>query len=50
MGHTQSCNPGELGAKSTAKEVVEKYGTGEYLKGKTAVVTGISVLYIIIIY
>src|SRR5690349_10858952 len=29
-----------LGAKSTAKEVIEKFGKGQYLTGITAVVTG----------
>ena len=29
-----------LGAKTTAKEVVEKYGKGQYLAGITAIVTG----------
>ena len=29
-----------LGVKSTAKEVVDLFGEGEYLKGKTAIVTG----------
>lgn len=31
---------GTCNAKSTAKEVIEAYGEGSYLAGKTAVVTG----------
>lgn len=29
-----------LGAKSTALDVIQHYGVGKYLDGKTAVVTG----------
>lgn len=29
-----------LGKKSTAKEVLDAFGTGKYLDGKTAIVTG----------
>jgi hypothetical protein len=32
--------PKQLGAKTTAKEVIERFGEGEYLAGKTAIVTG----------
>jgi hypothetical protein len=33
-------NTNELGKSSTARQVVEKYGEGLYLTGKTAIVTG----------
>jgi hypothetical protein len=33
-------NSGALGAKTTAKEVIECCGKGKYLNGKTALVTG----------
>jgi len=39
MGNSQASD-GTLGAKSTAKQVVEKFGKDDYLKGTTAVVTG----------
>ena len=39
MGNTAT-KDGGLGAHSTAKEVVEKFGTKQYLKGITAIVTG----------
>uniref|UniRef100_A0A7S3H494 Uncharacterized protein n=1 Tax=Spumella elongata TaxID=89044 RepID=A0A7S3H494_9STRA len=39
MGTAQS-NPVGIGAHSTAKEVVENFGEGKYLAGKTAIVTG----------
>jgi hypothetical protein len=29
-----------LGSSSTAKEVIETYGKGQYLQGKVAIVTG----------
>ena len=29
-----------LGVKSTAKQVIDRYGEGEYLRGRTAIVTG----------
>ena len=29
-----------LGSKSTAKQVIDTFGKGEYLSGKTAIVTG----------
>ena len=39
MGNAESSET-DFTKKSTAKEVVDKCGTGEYLKGKTAIVTG----------
>lgn len=39
MGGQQSANVG-IGAHSTAKEVIENFGEGKYLSGKTAIVTG----------
>eukprot|EP01034_Spumella_vulgaris_P022011 gene22011-28104_t len=39
MGANQSAQIG-IGAKSTAKEVIETFGEGKYLNGKTAIVTG----------
>ena len=32
--------PIAAGPKSTAKEIVDSFGTGSYLAGKTAIVTG----------
>lgn len=42
MGNSNSSKTNELGLgrHSTAKEVVEKCGKGDYLKGTTAIVTG----------
>lgn len=37
MGQTQT---NALDAKSTALDVIQHYGVGKYLDGKTAVVTG----------
>jgi len=39
MGTLFSSSEG-VGKHSTAKQVVEAFGEGEYLKGKTAVITG----------
>lgn len=40
MGNSQGSSASSLGHKSTAKQVVEKFGNGDYLKGTTAIVTG----------
>jgi NAD(P)-dependent dehydrogenase (short-subunit alcohol dehydrogenase family) len=40
MGNSGSSAAGALGAKSTAKQVIEKFGSDDYLKGTTAIVTG----------
>ncbi len=40
MGAGESKENVGLGAHSTAKEVIEQFGEGQYLKGKVAIVTG----------
>lgn len=40
MGQSKSKSGSGLGAKSTAKEVIDRFGKDNYLKGITAVVTG----------
>lgn len=40
MGASESRAEVGLGAHSTARQVIDSFGTGAYLKGKTAIVTG----------